>query len=203
MNETNLADILEIYAIATPEGNDLEILRRLTEKYPQFAADLSDFAAARAIVKFAPDEELSADEEKRFRESGLKNLREILGAGDSIAAPQNALQSLTDTAKEKGLSRKSFAAALGLSVSLVMYLEKRRLAFASIPKNLLGKISEVLETSEDLIASYLNQPQDLATGASFKTNTRPEDLQPKNFAEAVREDQKLSKEDKRNLLELN
>lgn len=203
MSEPNLEEVLEDYAAATSSGNNLKILRLLTEKYPQFAADLADFAAARAVVKFAPDEELSADEEKRFRESGLKNLREILGANDSITAPQNALQSLTDTAKEKGLSRKSFAVALGLSVSLVMYLEKRRLAFASIPKNLLRKISEVLETSEDLIASYLNQPPDLSTGASFKTNTRPEDLQPKTFVEAVREDQKLSIEDKRKLLELN
>ncbi len=202
MSETNLDEILEEYAAATPAGNDLQVLREVSEKHPQHADDLTDFAAARAVVKHAPEEEFSAEEEQRFAEAGLKNLRMVLGALGEPGATADALQSLVDAAKSKGLNRKSFAAAVGLSTSLVMYLEKRRLDFKSIPKTIVAKVARVLETGEELVSSYLNQPSDLATNMSFKTNTRAEDLPPKNFNDAVREDQQLSSEEKRKLLEL-
>lgn len=201
MKEMNLAEVLEGYAIAagSSAGHDQQILREWMEKYPQFVAPLMDFAAARAIAQFAPEVELSADEEARYQAIGLKNLRAVL---NERAAQQPALQSLTDAAKAKGLNRSKFAAALGLSVSLVQYLEKRRLDFASIPKAVVAKMAEVLQTSEDAIAGYLNQPPNFAPGASYKTNARPEEMQPKSFAEAVHEDQQLSAEEKRKLINL-
>ena len=202
MSETNLDEILEEYAAATPAGNDLKVLQEVAEKHSQHADDLTDFAAARAVAKHAPEEELSAEEEQRFAEAGLKNLRMVLGALNESGATAEALQSLVEAANSKGLNRKSFAAAVGLSTSLVMYLEKRRLDFASIPKTIVAKIARVLETGEELVSSYLSQPSDLATNMSFKTNTRAEDLPPKNFSDAVREDQQLSAEEKRKLLEL-
>jgi transcriptional regulator with XRE-family HTH domain len=200
MNETNLQDVLEEYAIAEPTGNNLATLRQMTEKYPQFAAELQDFAAARALVKYAPEEELNAGEEVRYREVGLNNLRAVL-SGKAVQVP-TSLQSLTDAAKTKGLNRSKFAAALGLSVSLVQYLEKRRLEFASIPQAVIAKVAEVLETGEELVVNYLKLPPNLVTNASFKANERPEEMQPKSFDEAVREDQTLSGEEKRKLLEL-
>lgn len=202
MSEINLDEILEEYAAATPAGNDLKVLQEVAEKHPQHADDLTDFAAARAVVKHAPEEELSDEEEERFSEAGLKNMRMVLGALSDPRATADALQSLVDAAKAKGLNRKGFAAALGLSTSLVMYLEKRRLDFTSIPKTIVAKIAKVLETGEELVSSYLTQPSDLATNMSFKTNTRAEDLPQKNFSDAVREDQQLSAEEKRKLLEL-
>ena len=194
----NLEEVLEEYAAATPAGNDLKILRIAAEKYPQFADDLADFAAARAVVKHAPEEELTAEEEERFQESGLSNLRMVLSSLNSAVS----LQSLVETAKTKGLSRAKFAAALGLSPSLVIYLEKRRLAFTTIPKTIVAKIAQILETAEEKVADYLNQSPDYAGNMSFKTETRAETQPPKNFAEAVREDQQLSAEEKRKLLEL-
>lgn len=197
MNELNLSEILEEYAAATPVGNNHQILRRMTEQYPQFAEDLRDFAAARSVLRYAPEAEFSAEEESRYQKIGLQNLRSILNA-----SPQTIVESLLEAAKAKNLNRSKFAAALGLSVSLVQYLEKRRLEFASIPPKIIARIAEVLETSEELIAKYLNQPPIAATNASFKTMNRPAEVKPKSFAEAVREDQQLSPEEKRKLLEV-
>ncbi len=194
MNETILTDVLEEYALAAPHGFDQETLKQMCDKYPQFAADLKDFAAARAVIKYAPEVEISAADEARFQQIGMENLRTVLSESN------NSLESLTDAAKAKGLNRSKFAAALGLSVSLVQYLEKRRLEFASIPQNVVAKIAEVLETGEELVANYLNQTAVSSASASFKTETRPEELKPKSFAEAVREDQQLSNEEKQRLL---
>ena len=197
-NEMNLQEVLEEYAIAAGTENDHQILRQMSHKYPQYAEDLQDFAAARAVLKYAPPAELSADDEAKQREIGRQNLTAVLS--ELNAAP--ALASLTDAAKAKGLNRAKFAAAAGLSVSLLQYLEKRRLDFVSIPKIIIAKVAEVLETNAETVANYLNQSPISAANASFKTETRPEQLQPKSFADAVREDQQLSAEEKRKLLEM-
>ena len=202
MSKVNLEEVLEEYAAATPAGNDLEILQQIAREHTEHAYDLADFAAARAVVKHAPDEELSAEEETRFQESGIKNLRMILSEINAVSIATNALSSLTEAAKSKGLNRSKFAAALGLSVSLVQYLEKRRLAFSTIPHTIVAKIAEVLETGENVVADYLNQSPDFAAQSSFKTNTRAEELPPKSFNDAVREDQQLSAEQKQKLLGL-
>ncbi len=197
MNEPILEAVLEEYAVATPNGNDLKVLEEFSGKYPQFIEELTDFAAARAVVKHAPEEELSEEEEKRVQESGLQNLRNILGSLN----PKKELTSLVETAKAKGLSRSKFAAALGVSISLVVYLEKRRVEFSTIPQKIVGKIAEVLETAEETVASYLNQLPGHSVNVSYKTDTRPEESAPKSFAEAVNEDQSLTAEEKRKLLE--
>jgi transcriptional regulator with XRE-family HTH domain len=203
MNESKLQEILEEYALRTEGGNDMRLLRQMIDSYPQYAEELEDFAAARAVIRFAPDEEFAPEEEARFAELGMQNLRMFLGEkGSNAVASDAALQSLTDRAKAKGMNKKSFAAALGLSVSMVQYLEKRRLAFASIPQAIIAKVGEVLEAGEEAVAAYLNQSPDTAAQASFKATERAEEMPPKDFAEAVREDQMLSPDEKRKLLEL-
>lgn len=199
MNEITLTDVLEEYALAAPYENDSQKLARVKTLYPQFARELDDFAAARAVVKYAPEAEFSAAEKARYRELGRQNLQTVL---NEISAEKTALESLIDAAKARGLNRAKFAAAIGLSVSLAQYLEKRRLEFATIPPNIIAKIADVLATGENLIADYLNQSPISAANASFKATERPEQLKPKSFAEAVREDQQLSTEEKRRLLEM-
>lgn len=202
MNEPLLETVLEEYLAAAPNGNDLKILQDFSNEYPQFAQDLEDFAAARAVAKNAPEEELSAEEEQQIEESGLVNLRSVLASLKTAGSPPSILQSLVDAAKSKGMNRAKFASALGLSTSLVIYLEKRRLDFATIPKTIVTKISEVLEIAEETISDYLDQTPDFSVNTSYKTETRAEELPPKSFAEAVREDQILTAEQKRKLLEL-
>ncbi|MBS1796678.1 MAG: hypothetical protein JSS81_22800 [Acidobacteria bacterium] len=199
MNEMNLADVLEGYAMATPEGNNPAVLQKWTTAYPQFAGDLTDFAAARAVLEHSPAE-LTEAEETRYRELGLKNLRAALRNAAAESAP---LASLTERAKEKGLNKAKLAAAVGVSLSLLMYLEKKRLDFASIPKMLVEKIAGVLDTAEETVSAYLAKgPDALAEASFYKTATRPEEIKPKTFADAVREDQILSTEEKRKLLEM-
>jgi len=199
MSEVKLEEVLEDYAVATPDGNDLKVLRKAAENHPQYAEELADFAAARAVARHAPEEELTDEEESRAQESAVTNLRTML---DSLGLSNtSALESLTGAAKEKGLNRSKFAAALGLSVSLVQYLENRRLNFATIPQRIINRIAQVLSTTEETISAYLDQPPDYRGAASFKTQERAAELPPKDFADAVREDQQLSPEQKRKLLE--
>jgi transcriptional regulator with XRE-family HTH domain len=193
-----LAEVLEEYAIAASESQDQDRLRLIMEKYPQFSEELMDFAAARAQIKYSAEPEIFVEEEKRYQEIGLKNLNFFLREAETSPA----FDSLTDAAKERGLSKSNLASSIGTSLSLVMYLEKKRLRFASIPKEIIARLAKALEVSESAVSNYLNQSADLATNASFKSQTRPEEVEQKDFAEAVRQDQSLSQEQKSELLKL-
>ena len=194
MSDATLSEVLEGYAIDTPDGNDQETLQRWMERHPEFARELMDFAAARAYVRNV-DEGPMPDEE-RYAEIGLNALKEVLGR------EATELSSLTATAEAKGWKKPEFAKKLGLSMSLLMYLEKRRVKIATVPKAIVAKIAELLETSEHAIAAYLSQPPSVAGEASFKSQTRPEEERQKDFADAVREDQSLSPGEKQDLLSL-
>ena len=194
MTDATLTEVLEGYAIDTPEGNDQETLRRWMERHPEFAEELMDFAAARAYVRNVDEGPLP--DEERYAAIGLNVLKSVLGT------EVTALNSLTEVAEAKGWKKPEFARKLGLSMSLLMYLEKRRVTIATVPKAIVAKIAELLETSEREIGAYLLQPPSMAGEASFKSQTRPEEERQKDFADAVREDQSLSPGEKQDLLSL-
>ena len=193
MSGATLTEVLEGYAVATPGGNDPEVLGRWIREYPQFADDLIDFAAARAEHRAIDARPFG--EEDRSAEIGLNILKEQLRPRE-FAVPE----SLTAMAERKGWKKPEFAKRSGLSMSLLMYLEKRRLRFSTIPTKLIARLAELLETSEQAIAGYLALPPTTAGEANFKTPTRPDEVRQRDFADAVREDQALSAEEKRALL---
>lgn len=195
MSEKTLSDVLEGYALETQAGDDLEVLQRWMTENPEFAEDLMDFAAARSQMRHI-DADISAEEEARYAQFGKATLERVLSGTVELV-----LESLTSLAQEKGLRKSEFAAKLGLSVSLTMYLEKRRLQFATIPDAIVKRISDVLEITERSVSSYLRLPA-TAGEASFKAATRPGEVTQKSFAEAVSEDQSLPPAEKQKLLEL-
>ncbi len=202
--ENELEKVLEGYAIETPAGNDRKILKRWMRKYPQFAEDLMEFAARRAVIRNAPAPEIPSEKAARYRNSGMESLGKFLSAREESSAN---LTSLTKLAKRFGMNKKNLADSLGLSISLVMYLEKRRLRFATIPNQMIERIAGVLKTSERAVAEYLQQGPAPADGLNFKSDTRPkvdlsEGEESKDFAEAVREDQTLPPKAKENLLQM-
>ncbi len=195
--EALLQSVLESYAAETPEGNDMAILKRWMTSHPEFAGELMEFAADRAEMEYLPDPEISPEDSTRFREHGLKLFNELFPASKKKSV---SIHSLTALAKERGLNKESFAKAVGLSLSLIMYMEKRRLKAASIPDKIIKKTAEVLRSTKESVDEYLHG-QPVAGALNYKADTRPEDKPQKEFADAVREDQTLSDEEKRSLLE--
>lgn len=100
------------------------------------------------------------------------------------------------------MNKSAFAEALGISISLLTYLEKRRLNYASIPMRFIHKIAESLKTSEESIAAYLQGGPKMSAQASFKADQRPISRGVKDFLEAVNEDPGLTAEQKQELIDL-
>jgi hypothetical protein len=193
-----LSAVLEGYAAATPEGNDSAVLREWIRRHPDFADDLADFAASRTVMLYAAGPEPTIEEEERLRGLATERLAAVLGESRGL----KPIASILRRATELGYSKQSFAAAAGLSVSLVMYLEKRRLEFASIPRELVRRVAEIIGSAEESVAAYLRQGPDLAPAANYKASLMPGEVVEKSFADAVREDQVLSPEEKVELLKM-
>lgn len=203
MNEqtkrASLEDVLESYAIETRGENNLVALRRWMEKYPEYAQELMDFVAERSLIG-ASQLEKSEQEVDRHLERSRQTLENFLA--NRSQKTENSIESLTAAAQTLGMNKVKFASAIKLSLSLVMYLEKRRLQFTTIPRQVIKRLAETLQTTEEKIASYLDQQPDFAFNANFKAQERPEAAEQKDFAQAVREDQSLTKEQKEELLRL-
>ncbi len=194
-----LDDVLEGYAVETPDGNDLEILKKWMSKYPDAADDLMEFASMRAEIKHAPEPKISDEDTSRYKAKGLEMLGQFINASKKKS---DTISSLNALAEAQGMDKKAFAAVLGVSISLLTYLEKRRLQAASIPRQLVVKIAESVKTTEESVAAYLSGGPSLSTQTSFKAETRPETAEEKDFADAVNEDPGLTAEQKQALLSL-
>ena len=194
---TELEDVLEGYAIETPEGNDPAILKKWMSDYPEYAEDLLAFAGDRSRIRNLPDPVLLESEIKASMVRSREALKAVRG---SYAGETTSIGSLTERAEERGLNKESFAKAVGLSLSLIMYFEKRRLVAASIPDRLIKKTAEVLRSTKEAVEEYLHRPP-VAGAASYKAESRPEDAPLKDFADAVKEDRDLTEDEKRSLLE--
>lgn len=198
--ENSLIKILESFAFETLDAIDSQdVMEKYLKDFPQFADELKSFAIEKDLLKFTNLKNISEAEVERHLQASRNSLDIFLESLNSEAAE---IQSLYETAKAKGMKKAQLKKRLGISTSLLVYLEKRRLEFKSIPKKLITRVADVLEQTENAVSDYLNQASDFAGQASFKTSGRPQIGKQKTFAEAIREDQELTPQQKRELLEL-
>ena len=222
MTEKNLSELLEEYAIATQDRSDVKILRQWMDRNPEYAEDLMDFEASRTMLRYA-QEDLTENEIVHCREMASRVLERALRELKSSAAFDRSAEtategvpataqpdsdaaaeppkSLTEAASAKGFDKAEFARRIGLSLSLLVKLEKRRIAAATIPAAIIRRIAETLAQKEQAITNYFQLPA-VTAGASFKAASRPDELKPESFAEAVRRDQMLSEAERQELLRL-
>lgn len=198
--ENSLIKILESFAFETLDAIDSQnVLEKYLKDYPQFAGELKSFAIEKDLLKFTNLKNINEAEVGEYLQASRRTLAKFLESKNSEAAE---IQSLYEVAKASGMKKVEFKKRLGISTSLLVYLEKRRLDFETIPKKLIKKVADVLERTENSVTRYLNQASDFSGQASFKTSDRPQVGKQKSFAEAIREDQELTPQQKKELLEL-
>lgn len=188
-----LQEILEGYAMETPGGNDPSVLRRWIEVHPEHADALMAFAADRALVESGTDD-LTEEETAAARRRGHAALESFFSKEKSAA-----ITSLTGMAEERGLNKQAFAQAVGMTISLIVLFEKRRVKAASVPRKVLERVASTVDTTAEAVRAYLERPQ-IAPSASYKAEERPEEQPQQDFAEAVRGDTGLTEEQKAELI---
>ncbi len=166
-------------------------------RYPRQAGEIARFAARQWAQENETTYAVPSDtaQTMRVREIGLSALR-AYRAEKTVAVVECApLASLLDAAAARGLTPALLAARLGLTTPYVAKLQRRMFAFASLPAALIHDLAEALGRGADEISAYLQAggPQ-MARGASFSSETRPEAGEASDFGSAVASDKTLSPE---------
>jgi transcriptional regulator with XRE-family HTH domain len=197
-----LSDVLDEILLSDEELSSANISKWMKE-YPQFEADIMEFAAFQAIDKHVSDpEELVATD----REVSAQRLELVKGiVRSAVMENQESIESIASLAvqaKKKGLKFSQLARKVGLSLPLMANLEQRFVSFASIPEDIFNNLANVLEVSAESIRNYLQLPPEMTTQASFKAKDKPEKPGQEDFFKLVERDRGLTPEQKDNLLKL-
>ena len=147
----------------------------LTEFASDPTARVADWAVrypaqCRAFAQLAADRAFALPEgdSARVHLLGVTVLRE------KRAAYSAAFTSLKSAAEAKGLSAETVAAALTVPVGLFWKLHRRLITLESIPAAFVQRLAETLDRTVEELARYLQQPPQLASGASYRSDTTPE-----------------------------
>jgi hypothetical protein len=159
------------------------------------SADTIDLAELRRIRRLMGDD---VEESEREFLSWLANLK----GGLDEAAEVLEIESILSSAKKVGLDAPGLADTTGLSVVLVMKLDRRLIDFRSIPQKIFGVLATALHAATAAVTEYLRQPPVLATEARFRANENPKVPEPQDFFDAVRSDKSISEERRVSLLAL-
>lgn len=130
----------------------------------------------------------------------LGTLRRGLQVLETGAEPQ--LKGILVAAKSIGLDAMGLANSAALSVVLVTKLDRRLIAFRSVPAQVINTLAAALRQSGALVAEYLKQGPVLATEGRFRANEAPALPELQDFFDAVRTDKSISEERRGALLAL-
>lgn len=197
MTTQELQDIFEAYSLETPDINDLSILQRYIEKYPQYKKELTEYAAEGAMLKFDLETEISDKEKNRVAELTRRNFDKFWAGKETRI---QSIESLITAAKSLGMKKQEFAKRIGLNPSQLFNLEVRQYIFSTIPTTLIETVAETLQTTKETIENFLSLTPSVA--ANYKSQDRPDELEQISFAQAIKEDETLTDEEKNRLLNL-
>lgn len=211
-NQAVLSDVLDALQMS---GQRLtgEVLSEWMRRYPQFEREIMDFAAFDAVLGAGAAAGKGAEEiddvviRREVSEANLARVRTIVARVISerpgVGEKSSSIISLTAAAAVQNMRFPQIAQKAGLSIPLLANLEQRFIKFASIPEEIIGRLAEVLKTSTAAVATYLQMPPIMTTGANFKSKDQPElPADQSDFFALVESDQMLSIAQKQDLLKL-
>lgn len=184
-----LDDILNTY-VASATAPDHATLTEWIRRYPQYARELTEFAASWGLWESLP------------RVAGCEDVDEDTLVLRGMSIVQNILHEQTQRARDRkhplvsiltegaahGLMLQEIAERTRLSVALVRKLDRRLILFASLPREAIELLARVIQRESDVVAGYLQQAPLLPKHASYRAEQAPRLARPEHFFDAVRAD---------------
>ncbi len=213
-----LNDILTAYALSDPEPSRATLADWIA-RYPQFADELTAFTADWQLLVWTADASLlpggdrlapvdaaaenlilrgvSAAQEVFFQKWGTQP------SGSTAEMRDRPIRTFMQAAEAAGLSMEGLAAQTVFSESLLRKLDRRLIAFASMPREVVQRLADALGKSIVAIEQYLQLQPTFAPGARHLAKQVP--TLPKrqvDFHDAVRNDRALTEPQRQALLSL-
>lgn len=195
-NRDKLDMVLEEYMVSVPEPNHSTLVEWI-QRYPQYAEELTAYTVAYLTTPFDEPVEDIVDEPTLQRD--LEVVRDILGR----SRQQGALTSIREAGVAAGLTTlAAIAQRTDLTPVLVRKLDLRLIPVASLPTELITRLSQALHVGAEALRQYFQGPAILPQTGSFRSQQPPAVTELEDFFEAVRKDPSLTDEQRRYWLSL-
>ena len=176
-----LDDVLaEIASAPTPP--DAQMLRAWTVKYPEFAAEIVDFATDWVEMEAAVEAPVTDEDVDLVVNRTMSRVQALLDAGERPAV----LADLAADMRAAGYDPEAFQRAIGIDRSILDCLVARLVRPATLPVRLVRALAEALGRSIEAIREYVRLPPQAAT--AYRARQRPATAQA-DFAMLVRHSQ--------------
>lgn len=195
MDQEMLEDVLDAF-VASGVGPDSP-LEAWTRRYPEFEREIIEFAASWGLMTWlppAPNAEEVTEETLVLR--GMSVVQNILHgqSKESASDPAVHFESLILEGQQRGLEPRRLAHAVGLGDSLLRKLDRRLIAWSTIPEELIDRLAQVLEREATNITAYLQQDAILAARTEHRSEQVPKLMAQEDFFDAVRADTTIGPE---------
>jgi hypothetical protein len=191
-NDRALADLLDAYVAATAAQPSYGALAEWVRRYPRYAAELTEFTAHWSLAAHLSSPPDAATDEAALVRRGMDLLQPLLQRGNAQRPADDPITTLLAAAKAEGLSVQDLAERSGLTVPLVMKLDRRLIRAATIPAAVVSGVAQALRRDATAVSAYLLQagPR-FAAGASYLAREAPALAGQEDFLDAVRADRTL------------
>jgi hypothetical protein len=198
IGQNSLDELLDAYCEASEEPNR-EILAEWIARYPQFERELIDFTVAWIQSEELPELADNQQDKEAGLQAGLRIAQQIYEKMGTDGLVQKSpsrpkLVSLILDGSLRGWPTDDFAQRINLSVAILRKLESRLITVATIPGNLIERISASLQRDRSEVIAYLEQEPVIQRDLRYKSKQSPRLGRQQNFFDAVRNDGELSDE---------
>jgi len=201
--DASLNDVLNEMALAsaTPTA---KVVGAYVRRYPQYAEEITDFAAelaAVAVLGQGDDSiEPSTEGTSPIVSKALSKLQNRLyELKQELSARADSIPDLFG-ALDQGQFR-SLAGSLGVNAFFLAKIRDRTIVPDTIPRGFRLKVADAFSVSEPVVAAYLARPPRIPEQMRFLSERKPEAVRQQSFADAVRSSS-LSDEQQQTLLSL-
>lgn len=202
MNEMTRAELDEILLefVATDDLPDWTAVQEWMQRYPKYAHEIAEFAAAWILSETMPaNAETAAMSQEHWLDASRRGFERAVAESRAEYAPAT-LTSLVKAAQNAGKDLAALAGELQISEPLLLKLERRLLTASTIPTRFIGELARALHTSTESVSAYLTQPARLATGAQYRAEKAPRVQAQESFAQAIQNDRSMSQAERERLL---
>lgn len=203
-HDVSLDDVLHEMAL-TSEKPNAKVVGEYLRRYPQYAEEISDFAAELAAMAIA------ADVDDRIEPS-------TTGASPAISRALSHLHNRLYEVKQEQAARepsggpdlfapldprqfRALASELGVNAFFLSKVRDRTIEPHTIPHGFRVKMSDAMKVPEPVVAAYLAGQARIPDQMRFLSEQKPEASRRQSFADAVTSS-KLTEEQQRHLLSL-
>jgi len=187
--QMSLSDAKYHLALAKPSP-DAELLDEMVRRFPEHAADLTEFAIALALDRLGGTEdetfETSSTEISSAISKAMSRFHNRLYAEKKAALSSSEGSVDNPFASMPRSELRTFARAINANLPFVMKLRDRQIREDTMSEGFKRCVTEALEVPHDVVIAHFSALPEVRVDARFKAERKPDPGAKQTFQEAVR-----------------